>query len=312
MHFKLIFVSALFSTLFGCAGGLRQDPGYLVAQSTVVQTQKPVVEAEVIQSPRYKAIRPAIKSVAVIAPTHCEDKSASAVTGTAASQGTTVGTRCGVEMAELERALVRQGFNVMSWNMMNNRVTGKDGKVASDSASIAKRNGAQVLFQVNSLERIGVKPALDARIESEYFVSDSQGKVIRPASISQVRVDTLKSNLKYNSQDLIKNSALPGAMLDLNAVDAETGQAIWFYRGTMSDASSRDSVKNTLFWCYSDTNCYVTAPDMPTPQKGKTVEGPEVLDITMKAQPASKIDLIYFELLRAVTADFAKKFYSGE
>jgi hypothetical protein len=309
--FKSIFSAVIFAfVVSGCA--TRVNPGYFMAKSVAVEsTVGNSVEAETTKSARYNTLLPKVKSVALKAPSYCEDKTASKATGEAAGQSTVVQTTCGVEMAELERTLVKSGYNVYSWNMFNNRV--KESGTDADAAIAAKKLGAQVLFVVNSLERVKVIPKSTARFENEFFSSDEYGNQIAPAQITEDRINLLKKLTNNNREVLFRRTRLQGAMLDVNAVDAETGQTIWFYRGRLNEPNSRDNSATTLFWCYSDQNCYVTEPYRPSENEKKNMSsGKEEATVEKDHVAADVSQRVYFDLLRQITGDFAKRFSTGQ
>jgi hypothetical protein len=294
-------------TLNGCA----KRSQFILVQSKAVETLKNDNIAEVTTTPRYSKMISQIKSVALNAPSSCENKSTSAATGTAESKGSIVKTYCGVEMAEIERALVRQGFTVYSWNMINNAIV--ENKKDKTPLEVAKLLGAQVLFQVNSLERVLVTPGSDTILERSFFESNEYGDVLSPLKLdenrkSEINAATPKDELSVNGKQLL------GIMLDINAVDTETGQTIWFYRCNKNEDFSKNIIDSSLFQCWDNWGCQKEIAQSRNNEQTTTSEksstGEKYL-ISTSARPASEQDAIYFSLLRDATADFVKRFSSG-
>lgn len=301
--FAVILIIALIS---GCAG--REQ--VILVQSSVTDITRNENVAEVTATPRYSKMVSQIKSVALKAPTSCADESAAKATGKAEGRGDIVKTLCGVEMAEIERALVRQGFIVYSWNLVNNTI-GKHNKEAT-AIEAAKWLGAQVLFQVNSLERVTLNPGRDTRLERSFFKSNSYGDALSPLELDENQIKKIKALI---GEDEIKQLAYTkklGAMLDISAVDSETGQTIWFYRWTNQKDTSKHIFAKSLVHCNlrGCHNADIEYKDEDNQDKSKK-RNEEIEDLSISARPASEQDAIYFNLLKDVTIDFVKHFSSG-
>jgi hypothetical protein len=270
---------------------------------------------------RYSKTISQIKSVPLSAPSSCANEPASSATGSAKSAGDIVKTRCGVEMSEIERALVRQGFTVYSWNVVNNAVIANGHE---DAATVAKRLGAQVLFQVNSLERVIMTPGSDARTERSFSISNDSGTSLSPLELDQQQINKINEIIGADELKRLPSATSLGAMLDINAIDTETGQTIWFYRWSKHEDSSKNVFARFLLqcwdswgpWCRIETPVQDSSPEEQTGKDSKqnTTErrSKEVETVSTDARPASVQDAIYFGLLRDVTADFVKRFSSGQ
>ena len=319
---KVIIFSVLvvcFLIISGCAQRrvavqnklIKTEPtNFILAQSNIVETTKiDNLVAEVTKSTLYSKMNGKIKSVAISAPSSCADQSASSATGTAENKGTLVKTNCGVEMAELERTLVGQGFTVYSWNLVKNTVNSNK----NDTRTVAKQLGAQVLFQVNSLERVAVSPGRDAHIERNFFESNEFGDIINPVALDDDRINFIKNIISADEQNWFMSSKRLGAMLDVNAVDIETGQTIWFYRWSKHENTSQSIVTGYLLECSPHFNCRKVRA------KGRSVKGGdggkrsnETESFSSSARVASAPDVVYFGLLRDVTIDFVRRFSSDQ
>jgi hypothetical protein len=219
-------------------------------------------------------------------------------------------------MSEIERALVLQGFTVYSWNLVNNLIIANK----TNTTAVAKQLGAQVLFQVNSLERVNITPERDVRIERSFFGSNTFGESLNPLKLDEQRINEIKAVTVADEQKQLELTKYLGAMLDINAVDSETGQTIWFYRWSKHEDTSKITFASFLLQCWDNWGCRQevepsrdSQQNLPEkrdtkPEKNST----EVETFSAGARSASVQDVIYFNLLRDVTADFAKRFASGQ
>lgn len=314
--FVLASIVIVAITLSGCATVqevTNRKSKFILVQSKVVSTTRDSLEAEVTKTPRYSKIVSQINSVALSAPSSCADKSAADTTGSATNTGDIVKTRCGVEMAEIERALVRQGFTVYSWKMINHAIIPG---MNEDVTKVAKKLGAQVLFQVNSLERVIMTPGHDALIEHNFQNSNASGESLSPLKLDEQQIGKIKAIIGADELIRLPSAKRLGAMLDINAIDSATGQTIWFYRWSKHEDSSKNVFAKYLLqcWDYWGPWCRIEKGQIPEPeipQKGSEKHSTEVAKFSTAPRPASEQDVTYFELLRDVTVDFVKRFSSG-
>lgn len=208
-------------------------------------------------------------------------------------------------MSEIERSLTKQGYNVISWASIASKVNALPGTQQESGIEAARKMGSQVVFQINSLEKVSVAPDQTLGIRREFYRSEGEGVPLEKITLNPERLQRILSLLpKYESGILATGQQ--GAMLDINAIDAETGQSIWFYRGTVSDESSTESKVTTEFYCRNDQKCSFE----PAPETEKKIAVNSELSI--KGYPADMSDALYFKLIRDVTQDFASKFASGK
>jgi len=301
-------LAAVFTFVFTLSGCTRTSK-YVYVESSLIDTTKNETQAEVTMTPHYSKIFPRIKSVALNAPSSCANQSTSTATGQAEGKGSIVKTYCGVEMAEIEKALVRQGFTVYSWNMMQNAL-----KINQTPIEVAKSLGAQVLFQVNSLERVKVKPGRDTRIEHNFFGSNDKGEKLNSLELEQYWITEVNKLIETEEHKQLSSAKKLGAMLDISAVDAETGQTIWFYRWFNNEDTSKSLFATYFLQCWSNWGCRNEREQGQASTRATLPEkrSAEVETFQDSARPASEEDATYFTLLRNVTADFGKRFSSGK
>ncbi len=260
---------------------------------------------EIIPTPAYSQSAGAARTVAVRAPDRCSNATTNQATGNAASAGTILQTNCGVEMGEIERALTRAGYNVISWNVLDREMAGNNSPVEA-----ASRLGAEVLFQINSLENSQKTLGQDALWERSYFVSNPSGAVGQPLSLAPEQRTLVAKNylVQIEAQSIPRAHAVT---LDAVAVAVRTGQSIWYYRWTHSRApEATASGYNVLLSCLDGvlTQCQVapirravdTAP-------GQAAAG-ETVAVSIAERPEDAERAVYSALYKEVVNDFVTSF----
>lgn len=181
---------------------------------------------EVTPTPLYAQMLPSIRHVAVRAPSNCENARATATTGQSQGVGAEIlHTTCGVEMAELERRLTRQGFVVTSWTTLSNTVDTQH----ITPTQAAQLLGAEVLFQVNSLERTRGNANRTFAWEQIYQRSDEYGSAGEALPLPERDRATIRSYVRDAELRVVGAGRL-GATFDVNAISVATGQSVWFFR----------------------------------------------------------------------------------
>lgn len=254
MHstFKLAVVMAALLALGGCRSS------YLLTSKFVVSAQAEK-SPEIIETPTYVDSHSGIYTVAVRAPDSCSNTTAATATGDARASGTILKTECGVEMAELERALAKKGYRVISWKVLARELS-VSGKNASEVASSL---GAEVLFQINSLEKSQKSMGKDARWERNYFLSNEYGDRLGEQLFDEPTRQFLRSRYLQDSEQRFERYGLsqPSVTLDANAVLVSTGESIWYYQWTHADAFGLGFKTQELISCKSDNReCRQLAP----------------------------------------------------
>lgn len=212
-------VVACLLLLAGCA----KPPTVLVRSQLVYSGGE--AAPEVTATPRFRELAPQLRGVAVRAPDYCSSRAAAATTGGATGTGTVLATRCGVEMGELEKALVAAGYRVASWMQLANmvetqRMTPRDA---------AQQLGADVLFQINSLQEVSAPPA-GAGWQRELLEMDSKARDVQGPYDADARDRATLFSMVARHEARLGPRPRVGASLDLSAVHVATGESIWFYR----------------------------------------------------------------------------------
>ena len=228
-------------------------PPYYLVTSDFMMADNRETPPEIVQSQTYLSLIPNIKSLAVKAPEGCANETAAQSSGEVAGQGVLLKTTCGIEMAELERALTKAGFQVISWKALQNKVL----KEESTPQTASKELGAQVLFQINSLERSLMQAGQDARWERRFYQSNPEGEQLKPASLPAKEGEQLIQHIKKKEAALIHRQRL-GVTINASASLVETGETIWFYEWTHAEAREDDAAMKVLAVC-NDGKCQETS-----------------------------------------------------
>ena len=216
----------LVALLAGCG------PRYYLVSSTLAESSGPG-RSNVATSATYPQVVATARKVAVRAPDRCAEQTAAAATGAASTAGVILQTRCGVEMADLERTLSRSGFTVLSWRAISDMATRE--KITPLAA--ARRMGAEVLFQVNSLEKSTAQASTQVRWERHFFQSDPSGRQGDQALLPESEAQQLERVVAPDELSLVANTRL-SVTIDVSAVWIETGETFWFYSWTNIEAGS--------------------------------------------------------------------------
>ena len=287
---SLLLLAAL---LPGCAS-------YFLVQSRFVVGKRPLETPEVTETPLYTQVRDAVKVLALRPPDSCEDRGVSRSAGDAEFQGNVMRTRCGVEMAELEKALAKSGYLVVSWEAIKDRA-------AADEVSpirAAEELDVDVLLQVNSLERSRVDPGSDARWERRFYHSSRNAEVGGPARVMPNRARVFEQMIAPEEQRLAPRVRL-SATIDANAVLVANKTSIWFYRWTISDAPAGDPLAEVHVRCESEI-CTPQILREAAPSEGP-VEG-SIVAVSVGSQAADADQVVYHDLTRRLIEDMAARF----
>lgn len=218
LQFIILFAICVFSV--GCA-----NP-YYVIESEYIATDSREQPAEATHIGRATLNK---QIIAVKAPDHCINETEAQTTGEADASARIMQTSCGVEMANIERAVAKAGYGVISWKILQNALDVANRQDITELTA-AKQLGAGALLQINSLER-SVSPAgREARWDRRYYKSDKRGT--KKESVS-VKVDKARdfNRLIQNKEAKEEQHASNrlSATINASATLLENGQTFWFY-----------------------------------------------------------------------------------
>lgn len=291
--------------LYACDSGPYYE--YYKISSRFVASAQGQSAPEVIATPSYNQLAGRATTVAVRAPDSCVNNTANQATGGAAAGGTILQTNCGVEMGEIERALTRNGYNVISWNVLQ-REMARD----VSATQVASQLGAQVLFQVNSLEKSQKTLGTDARWERTYFRTDANGNTTAPLPLTEAqRAYIGRTYLQPIEQNM--NMRSYAVTLDAAAVWVPTGQSIWYYRWTRAANPSGLAFDYDLRLSCDIAygflgSCRAFQPTRARGPEGTVTAAGESVAISASEQPEDQQRAAYDQLSREVIGDFVDSF----
>lgn len=246
-NFKILsfvcFLSSLI-TLSGCAHD------YYEVESIYQLNELVEVKSEITETDAYKKLIPKVKKIAVRAPEQCanETQSASRGLGVAGSNAVVLRSLCGQEMSQIERSLVQLGYRVISWKVVQSKTRAQ----SKPAIEVAKSLGANLLLQINTLERTAIRPGIDARWDRKYYTTDSGNHREEPVSLDKIISDQIEVWAKQSERNSMGAARL-SASLNATAVSTKTGEAIWFYDWTVSqDVDDRVASISSFSACKSN------------------------------------------------------------
>lgn len=276
---------------------------YLLRSKFVMSSQAEQ-PPEVIETPAYRTESPAVVTVAVRAPDSCSNRTADERTGGAQSQESVLKTTCGVEMAEIERALTKASYRVISWKVLSREMDGRN----LSALEVAGKLGAEVLFQINSLEKSKKTLGKDARWERNYFESNAYGEVEQEQAFDE----GTRAFFKRAFLDSYENAAdfrRLAVTLDANAVMVKTGESVWFYRWTHADPTGFDYQRSVLVECDKPRICWAVRPRQRNPQAQRDVMSAGDSDaVSVAERPEDKDRAMYATLLADAIESLVAKF----
>ncbi len=325
--FHLIMVIAL-SVLLGSLSGCAKN--YIV-KSRLVENNRLETKPDVTPANTYASVLKHTTTVALRAPDGCANEGAAAARGESSTTGGILQTDCGVEMSELERALARAGFSVISWDAISKIVNYE--RVTPVAA--ARRLGAEVLFMINSLERTRTDLGTNARWEREFHLANSRGESQGRAGVPESRALQLE-HLMMGPEHALQPGPRLSAVINVSAVDVKTGRTIWFYEWTHAEPMENDVKAQALIRC-ARHGCTHTDPDMRSTAKKiidatpivsemanistaiagnfyntESVRGGSMTAVTTAADPANREMRVYHKLVRQVVTDLVEQFAKGK
>jgi hypothetical protein len=286
------------AALSGCS-----STSYFLVSSQFVASTQSQQPAEIIATDAYRGDGSKTKTVALRAPDSCANATAAQATGDAASRGTILMTHCGVEMAEIEKALARNNYRVISWNVLAREMRG-----TKSANEVAESLGADVLFQINSLEKSQKTLGKDARWERKYFRSNHTAQEVAPLPLADddralIRQRYLNDvDAKYNDK-----SRTYAVTLDATAVWVKSGQSIWYYRWTRGAESDPTGTRYSVLLACEDGHlplCHRTFPTQNAVARSTLMTAGESTAVSISEKAEDREKALYAELLREVIDNF--------
>lgn len=286
----------LVASLYGCGSGA---PYYLV-ESRLVQSDFRPGQPDVTDTPDYRVTHHLIKLVALQPPDGCADRGMAGSVAAAELELGVLRTRCGVEMAQLERALARAGYRVVSWGALHHLSASEEIPVRA----AARQLGVDALFQVNALELIELRPHRDARWERRFYRATETGERTEPAHVERARRSEFEALIEPRERQQIGGTRI-GAAINVSVVSVPTGATIWFYEWTRVEDAETTPVLAVLADC-DDDRCRAL---VSTAQ----LEGDGLVDrssasVAPPRDPEGESQAIFQALVRDLVTDLAERF----
>lgn len=221
-------------------------PWYLV--ESTYDPDPEALAAEIVRTPTYRRMLSRIAAVAVSAPSRCAPLSPTEATAEGGALVDDLGdsplrkSECGIELAEFERALVRSGYRVISWDAVNQMVV--HGYLTPLEA--ARGLGADVLFQLNALERVQIPD--DEGWQRAVYTSNAKGIKGAPATVPAERERAIAKAMRSREKARIPSGQV-AISIDLTAVMTRNGEAIWFYEAVHRMPVDASRPVTQLFVC---------------------------------------------------------------
>lgn len=294
---KLTVLVSLYTLLAAC-----HPPYYLVTSDFMVADARET-PPEIVQSHTYRSVIPTIKSLAVKAPEGCADETATQSSGEAAGQGVLLKTTCGIEMAELERALTKAGFQVISWKILQNKVL----KEEMTPQAASKALGAEVLFQINSLERSLIQAGQDARWERRFYTSNEEGQLRNPATLPVKEGEQLIAQMKNIEAASPPHQERLSVTINASASLVETGETLWFYEWTHAEAQRKNAEMKVLAVCEDGECREASIKEKDIPEEEQLLSGSSEA-ISKQKNAKDQQNAVYHKLLRDLVTNLANSF----
>lgn len=289
-----------FSILCVWMTGCGTSTPYFLVESHLVESARQNAKPDITETPTFRAVNGKVQIVGLRPPDVCADQGLSGSGGQAQLQLGVLRTRCGVEMAELERALARAGYQVVSWSAIQQMATRQEKPLLEAAAELE----IDVLLQVNALERIDIQPARDARWERSFYKATVGGEQRSSAVVEQDRARSF-DRLIGGKEASFGSGLRVGAMINVSAVWVESGSTIWFYEWTVIDEVAVDPTVQVLVDC-EDSNCFEVERKRPTGDGGPVAGS--ISGISSAGDPVDRTQAIFSELVRDLVTDLAERF----
>jgi len=264
---------------------------------------------EISDTPAFGTVRTAATSAVIRLPDSCLDETAAQVSGRSDSSSTILTTKCGVWLKELEQALTRAQFRVISWDALR----GLERSQNLPSYQAAQKLGAEVLFMFNSLEVSDVKPGSETANRIEYFASNARGDKGQPFPLPQAERTVLKTAVKQKLGVHSNEVTALSSTLDCTAIVTSSGESVWFYRNTGVKPLVRHSGMAFLFVKHEDS--WHFAPSTTVDNSVSAVPTLELSAVDVeedrRGQTTDPYQTHKLELVRSVAQDFVGRFRSG-
>lgn len=300
---KSIFTCVMIVSLTGCSSFYRVNSQYVSNDSEV---EKP----EILETKQYQSGIKSVNVIAVQAPDKCTQDTASTKRGQSNTKESVVVSVCGDSLSDIERGLVRAGFQVVSWKQFQ----AEQQQNSLTPREAAKKLNTDAIFLINSLDTSEVKMGRDARFERRFYHSNEEGEKESKALVGDTLKEILLSSIKPEEKSLYQSTRL-SATVNATVMLAETGQSIWFYEWTVPERKEIKTEFSVLVQCASDDDCETVAPLSDEgffDDFSENLSSGDVEAISTAQLSANQKVVIWDKLLKEVIADLLTRFSGSE
>ena len=278
-------------------------------QSNYISLSQNQNNPEIITTNSYQLLNKKNVVVAIKAPDQCTSYTTDQRTGDAQSSETILKTDCGFEMGEIERSLARIGYQVISWKAFNQKI-----ETEKNLTKAAQDLGAEIIFQINSLENSVKNLGQDARWERSYYTSDYLGSSVAPLNMIEYERAALATKyllpLESKRQDISYN-----VTIDAAAIQVANGQTIWYYRwAKASTPAVKDNNIAVYLHCIvgasPSVGCYSFTPTAE--YKVGTFATGDTIGVSSTEKPADIAKAEYAKLYREVVTNLVDAFSNSK
>lgn len=295
--------ACLLAFVIACLSGCAERAPYFRIESRFVENARHQRGPDVTETPDLRANRHLFQIVALQPPDVCADRGLAGNLGTADLKLGVLRTRCGVEMAELERALAEAGYRVASWGAL--QTLSKSQEVPIREAASQLRVDA--LFQVNALERVDIRPGRDAHWERHFYRATGTGDRAEAARVETNRRNDFERLIESREKRALQLNRI-GATVNVSVVSVATGAAIWFYEGTRIEDVGPPPELSLVVDC-NEEGCWPIEPDAAHAAGDGLVDGStSPVSMSMEGDPPDESQAIFQDLVRELVTDLAERF----
>ena len=292
----IVTASCVLAALCGCSS----PAPYFLIESQYVEPGRRGPRPDFTPTPDFEAVHHLIRLVALQPPDVCADRGQAGKVSAASLELGVLRTRCGVEMAELERALARAGYRVVSWDALQHLATSEEIPIRE----AASRLRVDALFQVNALERVDILPGADARWERRFHHALEDGTRTTPALVTPARRSEFEALVRRREQGRVPERRV-GATINVSVVSVSTGTAIWYYEWTRAQEVGPAPRVEFVVDC-DDQGCLEVAE--VDPAHGNARVDRSTGPLARKNGPVDESQAVFNALVREIVTDLAERF----
>lgn len=274
--------------------------------------------AEITKDPAYDTLIGGVTKVAIRAPDSCQNATAAEAEGRATNSDAILKSTCGIYLKELEQALTKVGYQVVSWDVL-----GREEKAGSTTYDAAERLGASIVFIVNSVETTVEKPADEASFKFNYFESNEEGEGVKPLALTKQEQLIFAQQVQLREPTAFQQAErlrMLVATLDTTAVAIPARQSIWYYRRSLrefADVNAQHNIFRKFLFATDGQRYWAVWPT--NVERPKVVAAPEVrsssTEFSFKRDSESSSESDYKKrqqaMIRVIVGEFANKFKTG-